>query len=369
MATKRLLYAATPIEGKALVRANYEVDVANRGIVPYFVSGPLARSGSVGYLGTILHVGSWVAAMIFELSIMPQLDSTTSPAAYTLWLYGFLAISIGLGVLLLITALHYCSRPENRIPEGGLPPFLMTLFIGGAQISLLFSVLQLLLAGNGVEGLYFNYPNGTVTDQAKQDYRMTLLRLTAFSMMFKVYIVQFLRNNQVCIALQKFSDIYVVTPFLSCHSHSNSLFGSCRNGPAPPTSSRSCPWRPPRSPPTRSPPRRCPPRRRSERRPARQTRRKKWTASRGPSLECQWACAGVRGRPCGSVWVRVGPCGSVSVCGPSCDSGGMFTPKSYTFGCEDRGVNVTLAVKTTHESERRARLPLFWFTPPEYSQL
>ena len=37
MATRRLLYAATPIEGKALVRANYEVDVANRGIVPYFV--------------------------------------------------------------------------------------------------------------------------------------------------------------------------------------------------------------------------------------------------------------------------------------------------------------------------------------------
>ena len=162
--------------------------------------------------------------MIFELSIMPQLDSATSPAAYTLWLYGFLAISVGLGVLLLITALHYCSRPENRIPEGGLPPFLMTLFIGGAQISLLFSILQLVLAGNGIEGLYFNYPNGTVTDQAKQDYRMTLLRLTAFSMMFKVYIVQFLRNNQV-------SGRTVCTPtfasdLLPCFSHSNASLPS-----------------------------------------------------------------------------------------------------------------------------------------------
>lgn len=176
--------------------------------------------------------------MIFELSIMPQLDSATSPAAYTLWLYGFVAISVGLGVLLLITALHYCSRPENRIPEGGLPPFLMTLFIGGSQISLLFSVLQLLLAGNGIEGLYFNYPNGTVTDQAKQDYRMTLLRLTAFSMMFKVYIVQFLRNNQVsgrtvCTRLLLQALCYPV-------SHTPTPLFHRRNGPAPPTSSRSC---------------------------------------------------------------------------------------------------------------------------------
>jgi hypothetical protein len=46
----------------------------------------------------------------------------------------------------------------------------------------------------------------------------------------------------------------------------------------------------------------------------------------------------------------------------------LFTPKSYTFWCEQRGVNVTFAVKTTHESERRARLPLFWFTPLIYSQ-
>tara|TARA_B110000902_G_scaffold255707_1_gene321430 strand:+ start:1341 stop:2024 length:684 start_codon:yes stop_codon:yes gene_type:complete len=196
MASRRLLYAATPTEGKALVRATYEVDVANRGIVPYFVSGPLARSGTVGYFGTTLHVASWMAAMIFEISIMAHLDSKESPAAFTLWMYGFITITIGFVVLLLITGIHYFSRPENRIPEGGLPPFLMTLFIGGAQISLMFSMLQLLLAGNGAEGIYFSYPNTTVTDKAKEEYRMTLLRLTAFSMVFKIYITQFLRNNQ-----------------------------------------------------------------------------------------------------------------------------------------------------------------------------
>lgn len=158
-------------------------------------SGPLARSGSVGYIGTALHVGAWVVAMSFELAIRTHLDSVKTPGAFTLWMYGFIALTIGLVVLLAVTAFHFFSRAENRIPEGGLPPFLMTLFIGGAQISLLFSTLQMVTAGNGTEGFYFSYPVSATTTQ-KEDYHMTLLRLTAFSTMFKVYIVQFLRNNQ-----------------------------------------------------------------------------------------------------------------------------------------------------------------------------
>lgn len=161
-------------------------------------SGPLARSGSVGYIGTALHVGAWVAAMSFELAIRTHIDSVKTPGAFTLWMYGFIALTIGLVVLLAVTAFHFFSRAENRIPEGGLPPFLMTLFIGGAQISLLFSMLQMVTAGNGTagNGFYFSYPDPLATAQKKEDYYMTMLRLTAFSTMFKVYIVQFLRNNQ-----------------------------------------------------------------------------------------------------------------------------------------------------------------------------
>jgi len=191
-----ILYASTPIEGKALTRANYELSVENRGMVPYFVSGPLARHGSVGYFGTLLHVGSWITALVFDICIAYQLNTEHSPAAYTLWLYGFISLLIGMIILLVITVIHYFSRPQYRIPEGGLPPFLMTLFIGGAQISLVFSVVQLMLAGNGTEGVYFNFPNGTTAPQDKEDYQLNLVRLTAFAMIFKIYIVQFLRNNQ-----------------------------------------------------------------------------------------------------------------------------------------------------------------------------
>jgi len=191
-----ILYASAPTQGKALTRATYELGIENRGIVPYFVSGPLARHGSVGYFGTILHVGSWITALVFDICIAYQLNMEDSPAAYTLWLYGFISLLIGMGVLLIITVIHYFARPQYRIPEGGLPPFLMTLFIGGAQISLVFSLVQLMLAGNGSEGLYFNFPNASTTPQDKQDYQLNLVRLTAFAMIFKIYIVQFLKNNQ-----------------------------------------------------------------------------------------------------------------------------------------------------------------------------
>ena len=134
--------------------------------------------------------------MSFELAIMPLLDSVKAPAAFLLWMYGFIALTIGLVVLLSVTGFHFFSARENRIPEGGLPPFLMTLFIGGAQISLLFSTLQMVTASNGTEGQYVSYPDSATSNKEREDYFMNLLRLTAFSTMFKVYIVQFLRNNQ-----------------------------------------------------------------------------------------------------------------------------------------------------------------------------
>ena len=200
MASKRLLAAALPTEGKALVRADHEVDVANRGMVPYFVSGPLSRSGSIGYWGSILHVGCWIAAMVFDIVIMNLIDYNHTPGLHTLWMYGFVSLLVGMVSLLLITGYHACSRGEARIPEGGAPPFLMTLFIGGAMISLLFSVLQIVMVGgDGHESFYFHFDNTTSpynTFNDKQHFQTALLELTGFSLMFKVYVVQFLRNNQ-----------------------------------------------------------------------------------------------------------------------------------------------------------------------------
>lgn len=201
MASTRLLQAAVPIGGKMLVRADYEVDVANRGWVPYFVSGPMSRQGSIGYWGALIHVACWITAMILDIVIMNLLDYTHAPGLSTLWMYSFISLMVGLVSVVLISGYHFCSRSETRIPEGGLPPFLMTLFTGGAAISAIFSVLQIVMVGgSGEESFYFHFDNTTAPYNSfndKKHFQTALLELTGFSVMFKVYVCHFLQNNLV----------------------------------------------------------------------------------------------------------------------------------------------------------------------------
>ena len=201
MAQRQVLYAATvPIEGAALSKTSYEVSKGERGLVPYFVSGPLSRSGMVGFVGTFLHVIVWILAVLFDIIIGAAINQDQSPGAFTYWLWGFLTLLIGFIALLSVTIWHAVSSPANKIPEGGAPPFLMTLFIGGAQISLILTILQMIAStgtpGHGSE--FWNYPNSTsvTTVTEEKDWRNAQRGLMVWSMLCKVYIVQFLKNNQ-----------------------------------------------------------------------------------------------------------------------------------------------------------------------------
>lgn len=204
MASQKFLNVA-PTEGSPMA-----MRLLNAGKVPYFVSGPLhAKYSIVGVIGAFLHVSAWLCAVAFDIAIYTQMDVAMFPIPFTMWMYGFIAIIVGLVALLGVTAYHYFSSPENRIQEGAAAPFLMTLFIGGAQISLVFSILQLINnVSNGASSF-----DSTITSNATllhiptnntlslsvhppSDAHMHLFRLTSFAMMFKLYIVQFLRNNQ-----------------------------------------------------------------------------------------------------------------------------------------------------------------------------
>ena len=73
---------------------------------------------------------------------------------------------------------------------------MMTLFIGGAQISLILTILQMIASAGSPGSDFFNYPNSTVTVKEQKDYRESQRQLMVISMVMKVYIVQFLKNNQ-----------------------------------------------------------------------------------------------------------------------------------------------------------------------------
>ena len=242
MAARQVLYSATvPIEGAAITKSSYEVGKEERGLVPYFVSGPLSRSGMVGLIGTLLHVAAWLVAVIFDIIIGAAIDQTNSPGAFTYWLWGFLTLMTGFIALVSVTIWHAVSSPANKIPEGGAPPFLMTLFIGGAQISLLLTLLQMVASTGNIDTDFFHYPNGTVTDTEKLDYRNAQRGLMVISMLSKVYIMQFLKNNQECKCYASSTSVLasVRCPFLNVLT----CLVLCTQGPVPLASSRS---RPPR---------------------------------------------------------------------------------------------------------------------------
>jgi len=164
-------------------------------------SGPLSRKGmAVGLVGTVLHVAVWLMAVIFDIIIGAAINQDQSPGAFTYWLWGFVALLVGFVSLVGVALFHMFSAPENKIPEGGAPPFLMSLFIGGAQISLTLTILQMIASTGspGQDSEFWNYPNSTsvttVTEQ--KDWRNAQRGLMVWSMLCKVYIVQFLKNNQ-----------------------------------------------------------------------------------------------------------------------------------------------------------------------------
>lgn len=156
---------------------------------------------------------------------------------------GYITLMIGFVALVGVTIVHAFSSEVSKIPEGGAPPFLMTLFIGGAQISLTLTVLQMIatLGGDNSEFLYINV---SLTQDEKKDKLAAMRNLLVWTMLSKTYIVQFLKNSE---------RIALNTMPRSCMSRflttwMNAACPQTRSGPAPPTSSRSRP--PPTSPPT-----------------------------------------------------------------------------------------------------------------------
>ena len=71
----------------------------------------------------------------------------------------------------------------------------MTLFIGGAQISLTLTILQMIATLGGTNS-YFLWINASLTPTEREDKLAAMRNLLVWTMLSKTYIVQFLKNNQ-----------------------------------------------------------------------------------------------------------------------------------------------------------------------------
>ena len=171
------------------------------GVVPYFVSGPLHRDvGIVGALGATLHVSSWIIALVMDILILGRLspDKTSDEVHYDYWLATFIPLVVGLGVVVIATLLH--AFTTMKVPEGGMPPFLMTLMTGGAILCVIFTYILMTWNSTGLNKyteLSTKYTDPSELAKKQAAWVKELRRFGLWSLLAKVYIWQFVYNNQL----------------------------------------------------------------------------------------------------------------------------------------------------------------------------
>jgi uncharacterized membrane protein len=148
--------------------------------------------GLIGALGATLHVAAWIIALVMDILIVSKLDGgkTSDAVHYDFWLATFIPLVVGLAVVVVTTLLH--ALTTMKVPEGGMPPFLVTAMTGGAIICVIFTYW---LMTSSVAGLHKYVAE---TDAEKQaDFAEQFRRFALWSLLSKVYIWQFIYNNQM----------------------------------------------------------------------------------------------------------------------------------------------------------------------------
>lgn len=193
---------------------------AGSGFVPYFVSGPLSRNTNVwGAVGTLLHVGAWIAGIVVDFfMIRGQFRTTEDEQAswdkvmYDYWLFGYLPYVFALLVVIGATLFHIMAKLGKMemclIKEGEFPPYAMTFVTSGVLISIFFFFLML-MAGGPASGYCKTFDAGSDpkvctanTDENAysgnefDDLGIQWRRTVSWSIVFKFFVFQFLRNNQ-----------------------------------------------------------------------------------------------------------------------------------------------------------------------------
>ena len=124
-------------------------------IFPYFVAvGVTEDWGFVAVIGALLHVAAWVMGFIFDILVMQGLDKDKGSAdagyvdaqLYDYWIFGFIPLCIGFGIVVLGIVYHWVSQMNNNSLEefsgsNRLAPSAELLVEAGALISTVFTFI------------------------------------------------------------------------------------------------------------------------------------------------------------------------------------------------------------------------------------
>jgi len=112
-------------------------------IIPYIVSGAIADNFIIlGSIGAVLHVFAWIFAIVTD--VLTALDTGGAGGAVAQLIMTLLAFVF----LVIVWVWHlvlYCTKGTG-IPDGMIPPSILSFITGPVLISLIFSFLYLQMA-------------------------------------------------------------------------------------------------------------------------------------------------------------------------------------------------------------------------------
>lgn len=162
--------------------------------VPYIVSGPIADGFVIlGSLGAVLHVLAWIFALVTD--VLTLMDAGGAGGAVAQLIMTVLSFVFLLGVWVWHLIL-FCTG-KNGIPDGMIPPSILSFITGPVLISTVFSFLYL-QGGEGADAsAWFHIGvNETVSGVATLSTEQATSRWYAIlGFISKAMIMTFLKNN------------------------------------------------------------------------------------------------------------------------------------------------------------------------------
>ena len=166
--------------------------------VPYIVSGPIADGFVIlGSLGAVLHVLAWIFALVTDVLTLTESKYDNSGGAVAQLIMTVLSFVFLLGVWVWHLIL-FCTG-KNGIPDGMIPPSILSFITGPVLISTVFSFLYLQggesPTDSGANWGWFHMGNGTITVPEDNAAAQTMRWYAILGFISKAMIMTFLKNN------------------------------------------------------------------------------------------------------------------------------------------------------------------------------
>ena len=158
-------------------------------LVPHYVSGPLTMSPSAGWIGGIIHVTSWLVAVVFAIMVTVEVIEEHSQLSHATNMWSLILLLLSFTILLITIVLHltgiYVMTPSTT------PPWVLLAIQGGVALGFVLDFAQIIQMGTA----NWYIPNATLTDAEKLQKHEDVNNFLIALLLSKGYIASIISYN------------------------------------------------------------------------------------------------------------------------------------------------------------------------------